>query len=114
MTHWLIPGIVCAGLALLQPVASAAMDEQLESIRQLGRLNAVALHCQALKETRRMKQALVLHLPRRRQLGELFDTESHEAFLDFIKNNASCPGPGILSGQVTAAIAVLKQAYPRP
>ena len=85
--------------------------DQYESIRQLGQLNGVALNCQFLNETRRMKKALVVTLPKRRQLGELFDTETNSAFLKFIEEKRECPSEDKLSRQVDDAIVALDKAY---
>jgi hypothetical protein len=86
-------------------------DAQWAAIRQLGDLNGVALHCAARAETRRMKQALIRWLPRRRQLGELFDLQSNQAYLDFIKQQSRCPAGADLHAQVSAAIGALATAY---
>lgn len=91
--------------------AWAASEEQFSSIRQLGKLNGVALHCKALLETQRMKRALVLNLPKRRQLGELFDYESNISFMDFIKQGAGCPRGDELRQQVDAAIVELEKVF---
>lgn len=91
--------------------AQGYSEDQFESIRQLGRLNGVALNCQFLSETRRMKKALVLTLPKRRQLGELFDTETNNAFLQFIEEKRECPAEGELSAQVDDAIMALDKAF---
>ena len=89
----------------------AGEQEQLAAIRQLGELNGVALHCNALEETRRMKRVLVLNLPKRRQLGELFDYETKASFMKFIQENARCPAPEVFHQAVDKAIEVLQQVY---
>lgn len=94
-----------------QAQAQGYSDDQYESIRQLGRLNGVALNCQYLGETRRMKKALVVALPKRRQLGELFDTETNSAFLEFIEKKRECPLEAKLSLQVDDAILALDKAF---
>ncbi|MCW8906782.1 MAG: hypothetical protein OQL28_06005 [Sedimenticola sp.] len=101
-------------IAFVSPVqAQGYSDEQLESIRQLGRLNGVALNCRYVDETRRMKKALVLALPKRRQLGELFDTETNDAFLKFIEQRRECPLEAELNQQVDQAIMDLDKAFAR-
>ncbi len=98
-------------LCVWQTVGFAVGDAQLESIRKLGELNGIALHCKALAETQRMKKALVLNLPKRRQLGELFDQETNRSFLDFINNRAACPSLGAFTQQVDAAISDLERVF---
>ncbi len=92
-------------------VAFAVSDRQLESIKSLGELNAIALHCKALRETRKMKRALIENLPKRRQLGELFDQQTHRSYMEFIRIKASCPGQAGLTEQVDAAIKHLQSVF---
>ena len=106
---WFLGTTLC--LLLLQSQAFAASNEQLAAIKRLGQINGKALHCKALPETQRMKRALVLNLPKRRQLGELFDNETNISFMKFINDNATCPSPQELHQQVDAAIAELEKAY---
>jgi hypothetical protein len=86
-------------------------DKQFNAIQQLGELNGVALNCRFLSETQRMKKALVLALPKRRQYGEAFDQETNTAFLKFIETKASCPVEAAFSKQVDAAILVLDSVF---
>ncbi len=91
----------------------AEPQEQLDAIRELGNLNGIALHCKALTETQRMKRALVANLPKKRQLGELFDYETNRSFMAFIDSNSSCPSPQNLSHDVDAALERLVSAFTR-
>ncbi|MEJ2454424.1 MAG: hypothetical protein P8103_09740 [Candidatus Thiodiazotropha sp.] len=91
----------------------AESEDRLSAIRALGKLNGVALHCNALAETQRMKRALVANLPKKRQLGELFDYETNRSFMAFIENNASCPSPQALNREVDAALRNLESVYNR-
>ncbi len=96
---------------LFVPSVHAFSDAQLDSIRELGRLNGIALHCRYIEETRRMKRGLVLHLPKRRQLGELFDHESNASFMAFIENKGGCPAAAEFAVEVRAAVEVLEKEY---
>ncbi|MEN8177467.1 MAG: hypothetical protein ABFS39_02490 [Pseudomonadota bacterium] len=98
-------------LCIWQTAGFAITDTQLGSIKSLGELNGVALHCRALGETQRMKRALVLNLPKRRQLGELFDQETHKSFLNFISEQATCPSQATLAQQVDEAIRNLQAVF---
>lgn len=101
-------------LALLVagPAWAAGMDdEQLGAVRALGELNGMALNCHYIDETRRMKKALVLALPKRRQYGELFDTTTNSAFLKIVETRAECPDEAAFSQQVDAAILKLEAAF---
>lgn len=88
-----------------------ADDGQLDAIRALGALNGIALQCNGIAETQRMKRILVQTLPKRRQLGELFDYETNKSFMAFIEKHGECPSPQSLSRQVDDALQKLKTAY---
>ena len=98
-------------LSLWQTEVVALNSQHFSAIRQLGEINGVALHCKALAETQRMKRALVLNLPKRRQLGELFDSETNASFLKFIREGAICPSPDELKNQVDEAIGILEEVF---
>ncbi len=100
-------GLLC--FSLVQ--AEEAQDKKYEVIQKLGELNGVALNCHYLNETQRMKKALVLALPKRRQYGEAFDSETNTAFLKFIENKASCPEEAAFSKQVDDAIFALDSVF---
>ncbi len=103
----LLPALLWCGQAL------AISDDQFESIKQLGNLNGVALHCGYLEETRRMKTALIDSLPKRRELGLAFDQITHESFMEFIQEERSCPSAGEFSRQVEQAIERLDASFPK-
>jgi len=91
--------------------AGAATEEQLNSIKRMGQLNGVALHCKFLREARRMKLVLVAALPKRRQLGQTFDDSTNKSFLTFIQNRSVCPGQQQFTQEVDTAVANLNQAF---
>jgi len=108
--RWVVPfllAILANGLAQ----AGGMDDKQYQAIQQLGELNGVALNCRFIDETRRMKKALVLSLPKRRQYGEAFDRTTNTSFLTFIETKASCPAEAAFSQQVDAAILVLESEF---
>ncbi|WP_321528081.1 hypothetical protein [Sedimenticola selenatireducens] len=108
--RWAAPfllALLVNGLALAEGVD----DKQFDAIQKLGELNGVALNCHFLNETRRMKKALVLALPKRRQYGEAFDSATNTAFLKFIETKAECPAEAAFSQQVDAAILVLESEF---
>ncbi|MCW8920848.1 MAG: hypothetical protein OQK42_01375 [Sedimenticola sp.] len=91
--------------------AEGITEQQYSAIKHLGDLNGVALNCGYLTETQRMKKALVLALPKRRQFGEVFDTETNTAFLSFIEKKSSCPDEQTLSAEVDEAILKLDTVF---
>ncbi|MCG8488267.1 MAG: hypothetical protein AB2551_07430 [Candidatus Thiodiazotropha sp.] len=94
--------------------AEAASDDQLAAIRALGSLNGVALHCGRLDQTQRIKQVLVLRLPKQRQLGELFDYQTNKSFMAFINDNRVCPPAETFNQQIDTAIDKLNAVYLKP
>lgn len=102
---------VIAALLFTWTPVQAQEDPKFATIARLGELNGVALHCKALAETQRMKRALVANLPKRRQLGELFDLETHNSFMRFMQENDSCPSAAELQQQVDVAISELEKVY---
>ena len=101
-------------ILLSQAQAQAAGEDRLAAIRELGSLNGVALHCGRLEQTQRIKRVLVLTLPKRRQLGELFDYETNKAYMAFINDDSTCPSSESFNQQVDAAIDRLKTVYQKP
>jgi len=99
------------GLLLLPLAGSAITNQQFEGIKQLGRLNATALNCGFTDEAHRMKRALIRALPKRRQLGDLFEAVTHEAFLAEMKSNKRCPEAQAFSHQVGEGIKALDRAF---
>lgn len=94
--------------------SQAEEDQQLAAIRELGNLNGIALHCGRLVETQRIKRELVPALPKRRQLGELFDYETNSSFLAAIDKKSACPSQQELDDQITEALVRLHAVYPAP
>lgn len=89
----------------------AINDTQYNDIKALGALNGIALQCKYLQETRRMKKALVTILPKRRQLGQVFDDATNESFLAFIQQDSTCPDATEFERRVDAAIQTLENSF---
>ncbi|MCB1759695.1 MAG: hypothetical protein KDI68_07935 [Gammaproteobacteria bacterium] len=99
-------------LLLVSTALFAALSpQQFDTIKVLGDLNAVALQCGHLDQTRRIKTALVAHLPKRRELGFAFDQQTHTAFLRFIEDEERCPDAIGFAAEVDAAIERLRQSF---
>lgn len=106
--------LLAAFIPCLLALPAQAIDEvQYGSISHLGELNAVALNCRYLEQTRRMKKALVAALPKRRALGQAFDDKTNEAFLVLMKTEEDCPDKEAFENDVGSAIQALNQAFKR-
>ncbi len=105
--------VALSGLALVWSFQVLAVtDVQYQAIRWLGKLNGTALPCHYLEQTRRMKQAMVTTLPKRRALGDAFDQATNEAFLEFTRQRRSCPPLAEFTRQVNEGIDMLRMAFP--
>jgi hypothetical protein len=98
-------------LLLSSSLFAAVSSQQFNTIKALGDLNAVALQCGHLDQTRRIKAALVTYLPKRRELGFAFDRQTHTAFLKFIEEGASCPDVTSFAADIDAAIEVMRRSF---
>jgi hypothetical protein len=103
--------MVTVASVLWSSPASPITDIQYNNIQALGALNGIALQCKYYQETQRMKKALVSILPKRRQLGQVFDDATNESFLAFIKQAASCPDEAEFEHRVDAAIHTLENSF---
>jgi len=99
-------------LALIGPSSVfAASESQLSAISTLGELNGIALQCRYIEQMQKIKKALVVNLPKRRELGLLFEQNTNEAFMDFINENAVCPNEHVYFKRVNQAIESLEVAF---
>ncbi len=89
----------------------ATTDNQLNAISNLGQLNGIALQCRYMVPMQQIKQSLVSHLPKQRELGKLFEDSTNQSFMDFINQDSSCPDPLAFMRRVSTAISQLEAAY---
>ncbi|MCP3665788.1 MAG: hypothetical protein GY696_25380 [Gammaproteobacteria bacterium] len=89
----------------------AATESQVGAVEKLGQLNGVALSCQNLAATRRMKQALIDTVPKERYLGELFDDVSNDSFLAFQQERKLCPIKSEYNAELDEALTELHRLF---
>ena len=89
----------------------AETREQLATIESLGQLYGIALPCNYIQQTRRIKSAMVAALPKKRYLGQAFEEATNESFLEFHKAGGQCPEETTLATQVDAGIETLNAAF---
>ncbi len=89
----------------------AETREQITSIESLGQLYGIALPCNYIQQTRRIKSAMVAALPKKRYLGQVFEEATNESFLAFHKTGGQCPGKAALATQINARIETLNSAF---
>ncbi len=98
-------------LVICQSSLWAASENQLAVISKAGELNGIALQCQFLEQTQRLKRAMVLNLPKERKLGEWFDVNTNLSFLDFISSKSVCPDAHSFRSQVDNSIKQIESAF---
>jgi len=96
---------------LWQSAALATDDEKLSAIAEMGHLNGIALQCKYLEQVRKIKQVLVLNLPTERALGDWFEQKTSASFMDFMKDDSSCPGLIGFDKELDVAVKNLETAY---
>ena len=96
---------------LAAPMAQAANDAQLASIARMGELNGVALQCRLMPQMQKIKQSLVLNLPKRRELGLWFEEKTNESFMTFMQKQQACPDASMFSKELDLAISKLEKAF---
>ena len=97
---------------LLLALPSYAIEEhQFDSIKHLGKLNGIALHCKYIDEVSRLKKAIVEAVPKIEVLGEAFDQETNKSFLETVNSRAACPSKSKLSQQIHNGIEQLEKSF---
>jgi len=104
-TSFFCLSVFLAGSVCAEPVGQHA------AISRLGELNGVALQCRYFDQTERIKRILVANLPKRRELGLLFEDTTNRSFLAFMQKDDTCPGSAAFVSQVDSAVAHLEAAF---
>lgn len=103
-------GFFCLGVLLAHPVFADAEDQH-AAITRLGELNGVALQCRYFEQMQRIKQTLVVNLPKKRELGLLFEDATNRSFLAFMQQDETCPGSADFVSQIDSAVSDLEAAF---
>ena len=91
--------------------AESSEQEGYQAVEELGRLNGIALNCRYFDQVKRIKQMLIASLPKRRELGQLFEDETDASFKSFIQSGAACPSPVAFGEEVDKAGAALAKNF---
>jgi len=102
-------GLVAA-LFALPLAADAAADPATEATAALGEVNALALHCGAYDQVRRIKSAVIASAPKTRVAGLVFEQATERAWGELTAANAPCPVPSDVAARVDVAVAALARA----
>jgi hypothetical protein len=99
---------------LLVSPAHAQANDGLQDIRQLARVNGLALACQEPQIAARAKDLMLRHAPKTARFGTAFDDGTNEAYLAQIRSNAPCPDEATLKFQLTTLALKLQASLPAP
>jgi hypothetical protein len=102
--------VACLAMTLAPPLL-ANTEAQHASISRLGGLNGVALQCRYYDQTERIKIVLIANLPKRRELGLLFEHTTNNSFMSFMQQDRVCPGRAAFVSEVDKAVVRLESAY---
>jgi len=102
--------VFCLGALFAHPAHSATEDQH-AAISRLGMLNGIALQCRYFEQMQRIKLTLVANLPKRRELGLLFEDVTNKSFMGFMHQDATCPGSADFVSRVDAAVGKLESAF---
>lgn len=76
---------------IASPVMAGPEAAGLGAIQELGRVNGQALACNQMASASQAKTLMILHAPKSRQYGEVFEEATNTAFLAQGKNPQNCP-----------------------
>jgi hypothetical protein len=105
--------LISVDLLVSAPAWSANQDHVHEAVDQLGELNGIALQCRYIDQVRRMKSAVVAHVPKQRLYGQAFDEATNRSFLKFIEEERTCPSEPTFEREVGHRIDVLQNSVSR-
>lgn len=89
-----ISRLFLCGVALSMSCATAQAAEiepaGVAEVRELGRINGLALACSQGEAAARIKNILIQHAPKTRRYGEAFEQATQEAFLSQGEKPVAC------------------------
>jgi hypothetical protein len=105
--------LCCMSFALPGQAADSLSDAGLAEVRDLGRLNGVALACGYTDSVTRIKTAIIQHAPKSRRYGAAFEEATNASFLNQAKQDqTTCIDGPTLTSQVDELSQRLQAAVP--
>lgn len=112
--HHTTRSLIFALAGLLTAAIGQAADELPpalhSSINSLGQLNGQALACQQMALSTRLRNILINEAPKERNVGEVFEQATQDAYLAQGEAGKSCPNSKVLASRIEAAAADLRRA----
>lgn len=106
--------ILCLlSIALTAHAANSLTDAGLAEVEALGVTNGVALACDYIETSSRIKAVIIEYAPKSRRYGAAFEEATNKSFLDQTKKEpTTCPDGPTLNEQVDNATQRLQAAIP--
>ena len=102
-------------ITLSAHAANALTDAGLAEVEALGLSNGVALACDYIDTSTRIKAVIIQYAPKSRRYGAAFEEATNKAFLEQTKKEpTTCPDGPTLNGQVDDTAHRLEAALPAP
>ena len=98
-------------LSAIAGAAAADAAPGSAEISELGRLNGVSLACSQPALTARAREILIALAPKEREIGEIYERATSDAFLAQGQQSLPCPEGKALAGQIDVAEAALKRVF---
>lgn len=99
--------------ALSAQAADSLTDAGLAEVRDLGRLNGLALACGYVATASRIKTAIIQHAPKSRRYGAAFEEATNAAYLNQARQaQTTCIDGPTLTSQVDELSQRLQAAIP--
>lgn len=102
-------------ITLSAHAATSSKDAGLAEVEALGLTNGLALACDYIETSSRIKVAIIQYAPKSRRYGAAFEEATNKAFLEQTRKElTTCPDGPTLNSQVDDATQRLQAAIPNP
>lgn len=102
--------LLLAGLSGFSHAAGTPGAELQQSVSALGQLNGIALACQQMALSARLREILINEAPKEREIGELYEQATQTAFLAQGQEGKSCPDSKAFAVQIDDARTTLRKS----
>ena len=102
--------LLLAGSNGLCHAGSMPSPELPRSISALGELNGIALACQQMALSTRLREVMINEAPKEREIGELYEQATQKSFLAQGQEGKTCPDSKALAAQIDGAKKALHRS----
>ena len=105
--------VLLASLVLATfPAFSETQEAGIATLQELGRLNGQALACSEMAFSKKAKALMILHAPKTRRYGEIFEEATNASFLNQGSTPDSCPTPDDFNARLSDLSHHLQTSLP--